>query len=61
MKIMMSHLSFALHKTTENISTFMAFTKGSHLTREEIPEIDRLKYPKSLIRNKKKQKSFFQK
>ena len=54
-------VSFAPHETTENISTFMAFTNNSHLKLEEILEIDRLKCPKSLISNKKKQKSFLQK
>ena len=52
---------FAPHKTTENISIFMAFTKNSHLKREKIFKIDRLKFPKSLISNKKKQKSSLQK
>ena len=52
---------FASHKTTENISIFMAFTKNSHLKRVKIFKIDRLKFPKGLISNKKKQKSFLQK
>ena len=39
----------------------MTITKNSHLKWEEILEIDRLKCPKSLISNKKKQKPFLQK
>ena len=47
------HVSFAQHETT--------FTKNYHLKWEEILKIDRLKYPKSLISNKNKQKLFLQK
>ena len=56
MKIMI-----APHKTTESTTTFLAFAKSSHSKLEETLKIDRLKYPKSLISNKKKQKSFPQK
>ena len=51
-------VSFAPQKTMENISTFFAFAKKAHLKWEEILKIDRLKCTKSLISNKKKQKSF---
>ena len=54
-------VSFASHETIENISTFMGFTKNSHLKGEVILKIDRLKCPISLICNKKKQKAFLQK
>ena len=56
-----SHLPFAPNKTTENTTTFLPFTKNSHLKGEETLKIDRLKCPKSLTSNKKKQKPFPQK
>ena len=51
-------VSFGPHKTTENITIFLTFTKSSHLKWEEMLKIDRLKSPKCLTSNKKKQKSF---
>ena len=52
---------FAPHKTTKNTTTFLAFTKNSHLKWDEILKIDRLKCPKSFVSNEKKLKSFSQK
>ena len=51
-------VSFAPHKTTKNTTTFLAFTRNSHLKWEGIVKIDRLKCPKS---NEKKLKYFPQK
>ena len=55
-----SDVSFAPHKTTENATAFLVFTK-THLKLEKILKIDRLKCPKSFISNEKKLKSFPQK
>ena len=56
-----SNVSFAPHKASKNTTTFLAFTKNSHLKWEEILKIDRLNCPKSFIGDEKKLKSFPQK
>ena len=53
-----SDVSFAPHKTSNNTTKFLPFTKNSHLMWEEIIKIDILDCPKSFISIEKKLKSF---
>ena len=39
-----SDVSFSPHKTTNNTTTFLVFTKNSHWKWEEILKINRLKF-----------------